>query len=135
MGASLPTQIKVCFSAMETSQFTFKQNVYGYEYTISWEGYAYRVLGFSGVLLAHFPKYCENVNSKSYSKILLKLQGEIHRRCPGQMARGVLLHHDNARPHTAKAFHERTQELQWKLPEHRLTAWTWLLVTSICLAS
>jgi hypothetical protein len=45
MGASLPTQINVCFSAVETSQFTFSKKVY--EYAISWEGYAYRVLGFS----------------------------------------------------------------------------------------
>jgi hypothetical protein len=27
LGASLPTQIKACFSAMETSQFTFHQKV------------------------------------------------------------------------------------------------------------
>jgi hypothetical protein len=33
---------------METSQFTFNQKVEDCEYTISWEGYAYRVLGFSG---------------------------------------------------------------------------------------
>jgi hypothetical protein len=44
MGASLPTQIKACFNAMETSQFTFNPKVYA----VSWEGYAYRVLGFSG---------------------------------------------------------------------------------------
>jgi histone-lysine N-methyltransferase SETMAR len=38
----------------------------------------------------------------------------------GQLARGVLLQHDNARPHTARATHERIQELQWKLLEHPL---------------
>jgi hypothetical protein len=40
------------FNAMETSQFTFKQKVYGY--TISKEDYAYRVLGFSGSTLSPF---------------------------------------------------------------------------------
>jgi histone-lysine N-methyltransferase SETMAR len=34
------------------------------------------------------------------------------------MARGVLLHHDNARPHTARATQKRIQELQRELLEH-----------------
>jgi hypothetical protein len=29
-----------------------------------------------------------------------------------------LLHHDNARPHTAQATQKRIQELQWELLEH-----------------
>jgi hypothetical protein len=59
------------------------------------------------VLLAHFQKYDENVNSSSYCKVLLKLENAIHRKRPGQLARGVLLHHDNARPNTAKVTQER----------------------------
>jgi histone-lysine N-methyltransferase SETMAR len=31
----------------------------------------------------------------------------------------VLLHHDNARPHTAQATQKRIQELQGELPEHQ----------------
>jgi hypothetical protein len=46
MGAILPTRIKACFNARETSQFTFNQKVYGY--TFNWEGYNHRDLGFSG---------------------------------------------------------------------------------------
>jgi hypothetical protein len=41
-----------CFIAMETSQFTFSHKVSGY--TISWEGYAYCVLGFSGSTVSPF---------------------------------------------------------------------------------
>jgi histone-lysine N-methyltransferase SETMAR len=39
---------------------------------------------------------------------------------PGQLARGVLLHHDNARPHTARATQDIILELlvQWELLEH-----------------
>jgi histone-lysine N-methyltransferase SETMAR len=48
----------------------------------------------------------------------LKLRDAIHRKRPGQLARGVLLHHDNARPHTTRATQERIQELQWELLEH-----------------
>jgi histone-lysine N-methyltransferase SETMAR len=48
----------------------------------------------------------------------LKLRDAIHRKHPGQLVRGALLHHDNARPRTARAIQERIQELQWRLLEH-----------------
>jgi histone-lysine N-methyltransferase SETMAR len=48
----------------------------------------------------------------------VKFWDPIRRKHPGQPARGVLLHHDNARPHTAQATQERIQELQWELLEH-----------------
>jgi histone-lysine N-methyltransferase SETMAR len=35
-----------------------------------------------------------------------------------KLARGVLLHHDNARAHTVRATQERIKELQWELVEH-----------------
>jgi hypothetical protein len=85
-----------------------------------------------GVLLAHFQKRGENVNSASYCEVL-KLQNVINRKCPAQLARGVLHNHDNARPHTAQATQERIRELQWELLEHHLTARIWPLVSSICL--
>jgi hypothetical protein len=56
-----------------------------------------------GLLLANFQKCGENVNSASYCEVLLKLQDAISRKLLGQLARGVLLHHDDARPHTARA--------------------------------
>jgi hypothetical protein len=58
------------------------------------------------------------VNSASYCEALLKLRDAIRRKRPGQLARGVLLHHENARPQSAQATQERIQELQWELPEH-----------------
>jgi hypothetical protein len=52
MGASLPTRIKVCFSVIETSQCKLNQKVW--VYAISWEGYTYRVLGFSWSTVSPF---------------------------------------------------------------------------------
>jgi histone-lysine N-methyltransferase SETMAR len=75
-------------------------------------------LRFSGSIVTHFQKCGENVNSASYCEILLKLPDPIHRKLSGQVARGVLLHHDNARPHTVRATQERIQELQWEFLEH-----------------
>jgi hypothetical protein len=43
-----------------------------------------------GVLLAHFQKNGENMNSASYCEVLLKLRDAIHRKLPGQKARGFL---------------------------------------------
>jgi hypothetical protein len=72
-----------------------------------------------GVQLAHFQKHGENLNSASYCDVLLKLRDSIRRKLPGLLARGVLLHHDNARTHTARATQERIQE-QWEVLEHPL---------------
>jgi hypothetical protein len=85
---------------------------------ISWQGYACRVLDSQEELLAHFQKHGENANAASYCEVLLKLLDTIRRKRPSQLARGVLLHHDNVRPHTARATEERFQELQWELLEH-----------------
>jgi hypothetical protein len=64
---------------METSQFTFLFN----QNATSWEGYAYCVLGFSGVPLAHFQKCGDNVNSALYCEVLLKLRNTIRGKRPG----------------------------------------------------
>jgi hypothetical protein len=64
------------------------------------------------VLLAHFRKHGEGVDSASYCEVLLRLQDAVHRKLPGQLVRGVRLQHDNARPHTAQATQERIQEPQ-----------------------
>jgi histone-lysine N-methyltransferase SETMAR len=118
MGASLRNQIKACFNAMETSQFTSSLNkkfratpsAGKLMLTVFWD--------LQGVLLAHFQNSGEHANFPSYCEVLLKLRHAIQRKLPGQLARGVLLHHVNARPHTARANQERIQELQWGLPEH-----------------
>jgi histone-lysine N-methyltransferase SETMAR len=67
---------------------------------------------------AHFKKHGENVNSVSYREVLLKLRDAVCRKRPGQLAQGVLLYHDNARPHTAPTTQERIQQVQWELLEH-----------------
>jgi histone-lysine N-methyltransferase SETMAR len=71
-----------------------------------------------GVLLPHFQKSGENMNSTLYCEVLLKLWEAICQKTSRPTERGVLLHHDNARPHTARATQERIQELQWELLEH-----------------
>jgi hypothetical protein len=64
-----------------------------------------------GVRLAHLQKRDENMNSATYCGVLLKPRDAIRRKHPGQLARGALLHHDKARPHTAQATQDRIQDL------------------------
>jgi histone-lysine N-methyltransferase SETMAR len=66
-----------------------------------------------GVQLAYFQKCGNNVNSALHCEVLLRLQDSNRRKRPGQ-----LLHHDNARPHTAQSTQERIQEPQWELLYH-----------------
>jgi histone-lysine N-methyltransferase SETMAR len=75
-----------------------------------------------GVLLAHLQKSGENVNSVSYGEVLLKLLDSILRKRPGQLARGLLLHHDNARPHTAQATRKEFKNYNGNFPNICLTA-------------
>jgi hypothetical protein len=91
------------WSSLSTKKFKFTLSAGKVMLTVFWDT--------QGVLLAHFKKRGENVNSALYCEMLLKVRYLIHRKCPGQLARGVLLHHDNARPNTAQATQERIQEL------------------------
>jgi hypothetical protein len=77
-----------------------------------------RVQDSQGVLLAHFQKRGENVNSALYCEVLLKIQDVIFRKHPGQLVRGVVLHHDYAIAHAAQAIQDIIQELQWELLKH-----------------
>jgi histone-lysine N-methyltransferase SETMAR len=58
------------------------------------------------------------VNSALFCEVLLKLRDAIRIKHPGQLPVGVLLHHDNARLHTARGTREKIQELQWELLEY-----------------
>lgn len=71
-----------------------------------------------GVLLAHFQNKNENVTAESYCRVLLLLRDAIRRKRPGLLTRGILLHHDNARPHSAHLTQARIAELGWELLEH-----------------
>jgi hypothetical protein len=100
MGASAPTLINACFNAIEISLCS--PSTRKFKVTPSAGKVMLTVfLDFLGVLLVHFQKHGENVNSALYYEVLLMLWDAIRRKRPGQLARGVLFHHDNVDPHTA----------------------------------
>jgi hypothetical protein len=64
-----------------------------------------------GVMITHFQKRGQNMISASLREVLLKLREATDRKLPDQLARGLLLHHGNARPHTDRVIQGRIQEL------------------------
>jgi hypothetical protein len=103
-------------SCRSTKKFKVTPSAWKVMLTVFWDS--------QGVLLAHFQNRGEYVNSASYCEVLLKLRDAIRRKRPGQLARRILLHHDNARSHTVRATQERIQELHRNLSSIRLTART-----------
>jgi hypothetical protein len=98
-----------CFNVMDTSQFTLNQKFQ----VASSAGEVMLIVfwNYEGVLLPHFQKRVENMNSASYCEVLLKLRNTFGRRLPDQLARGALLQCDNARLHAARATQDGIQEL------------------------
>jgi hypothetical protein len=86
-----------------------------------------------GVMLPHFQKCGENVNSVLYCEVMLKLWDATPRKHPGHLARGLLLHHDKARPIQPEQPRREFKNYSGNILNIHFTAWTWLLVTSICL--
>jgi hypothetical protein len=104
MGASLPTRIKSCFNSKEKNPVHLQSNSSKFKVTPSAGKVMLTVFwDYQGVLLAHFQKRGENVNSASYCEVLVKFQDAIRRKPPGKRVRRILLHHDNAKPHAARA--------------------------------
>jgi hypothetical protein len=59
-----------------------------------------------GVLLVDFLTQGDKVNADRYCDTISRLREAIRRKRPGLMRRGVVLPHDNPRPHTANRTHE-----------------------------
>jgi hypothetical protein len=111
----------------ETSQFTssFNEN---FKVTSTRSAGKVMLIVFwesRGVLLAHFQKRGENVNSESYCEVLLKLRGAIRRKRPGQLAMPDPIELEQSR--------REFKNYRGNFFNIRLTVRSWPLNTSICL--
>ncbi|XP_023713882.1 histone-lysine N-methyltransferase SETMAR-like, partial [Cryptotermes secundus] len=72
-----------------------------------------------GVLLEHYTPRGNTITSASYSDLLKNhLQPAVRSKRRGLLTRAVLLQHDNARPHIARATVATTQDLHFECPPH-----------------
>ena len=78
-----------------------------------WGGSSMRATGY---LLTHGT----TLNATSYCATLYQLREEIHYKRPELLTTGVLLLHDNARPHIATVTRDLWQRFQWEVLDHTL---------------
>jgi len=71
-----------------------------------------------GVLLTEFRQHDHTVTSASYCTILTKLRAAIRQKRPGLLTKGVLLLHDNARPHSANQTTATLRSFKWEVLQH-----------------
>jgi histone-lysine N-methyltransferase SETMAR len=71
-----------------------------------------------GVLLVDFLSKGETVNATRYCETLVRLRDAIRHKRPGLLRQGVVLLHDNARPHTASSTRKLLQRFKWEVLEH-----------------
>ena len=72
-----------------------------------------------GPILEHYLETGSTVNSERYSDMLInKLKPAIRNKRRGLLSEGVLLLHDNARPHTAAHTIQTLQKLHFEVLEH-----------------
>lgn len=71
-----------------------------------------------GILLIDFLPRGETVNADRYYETLRKLRRAIQNKRRGILRAGVVLIHDNARPHTARHTTTVLQQFGWELFDH-----------------
>ncbi|XP_026830138.1 histone-lysine N-methyltransferase SETMAR-like [Ooceraea biroi] len=61
----------------------------------------------------------ETITADKYCEQLTRLDAAIREKRPGLVNRkGIIFHHDNARPHVAQQTLRKLQELQWEILQH-----------------
>ncbi|GBO01337.1 hypothetical protein AVEN_208274-1 [Araneus ventricosus] len=83
-----------------------------------------------GVFLARFLQWGDTETATSYCNILPKLRDAVRRKRLGLLTRGILIHYDNARPHSARLTQKKLKSFGGNI---RLTAQTLLQAIITCL--
>ena len=80
---------------------------------------AYSFWDSQGPILEHYQERGSIINSTRYREMLIGwLKPEIRSRRRGQLSKGIVLLHDNARPHTAAHTVETLQKLNFEVLAH-----------------
>ena len=82
------------------------------------EGDAHRFLDMQGPIMISFLEKGSTVNSANYCKLLRQVKKDIKNKHRDHQSEGFILHHENARPHTAAQTLQIINKLGWKLLPH-----------------
>ncbi|GBM81439.1 hypothetical protein AVEN_11288-1 [Araneus ventricosus] len=73
-----------------------------------------------GALLVYFMQHGTTINAVAYGQTLRKLRRAIQNKRHGMLIEGILLLHDNARPHTAAQTQVLLDSFGWEVLDHPL---------------
>lgn len=71
-----------------------------------------------GVLLVDFMQRGTTINAEAYCQTLRKLRRAIQNKRRGMLTKGIVLLHDNARPHTAGQTRDLLDSFGWEVLDH-----------------
>jgi len=71
-----------------------------------------------GILLVDYLTKGETINADRYCQVLKNLRDAIRKKRRGMLSKGILLLHDNARPHAARKTVELLQKFNWDIIPH-----------------
>lgn len=91
-------------------KFKTQQSACKVRLTVFWDA--------EGILLEEYLEKGRTVNAEYYCDILDKLRRAIQNKRRGKLSRGVLLLHDNARPHVAAITKGRLKSFVWEILSH-----------------
>lgn len=70
------------------------------------------------MLLVDYLERGNTINAQRYCEVLKKLRSAIKRKRPHLLSKGVLLMHDNARPHSARQTQDLLGQFNWDIFPH-----------------
>ena len=72
-----------------------------------------------GIIHFELLRHGETITADKYCEQLTRLDAAIREKCPVLANRkGVIFHHDNARPHVAQQTLRKMKELKWEILQH-----------------
>ncbi|GFV14565.1 histone-lysine N-methyltransferase SETMAR [Trichonephila clavipes] len=71
-----------------------------------------------GPLLVEFLEHRKSINSDVYCETLRRLRRSIKNKKPGLLTEGVVLLHDNARPHVSRVTQMELDKFKWETLDH-----------------
>ncbi|GFX72220.1 histone-lysine N-methyltransferase SETMAR [Trichonephila clavipes] len=71
-----------------------------------------------GPLLVEFLEHRKSINSDVYCSTLRRLRRSIKNKRPGLLTKGVVLIHDNARPHISRVTQMELDKFKWETLDH-----------------